>query len=801
MEEAEGVGLEQSSGIVATPREIAAFATAFLLFPASWQVGHVFRSFQLPTISGYLLTGVLCGPHGLAVLTEDSTEALWLADDVCLAVVALAAGCELKFKDINTHLKAVSLISICVFCVTWSVSFSSLLGMASNLDFLKHLSPRSQMSAAGVAATIMVARSPASAIAVMREVDAKGRFTTVALTVSILIDVCIIVTFSLVVEFAHSVHGGGEFNLGASIMIPVAHVAFTLVLGVAAGWVIDYTLRRTRRVELNIKALAPSQRHTNEVQDLRQALAPRQRTSVVQDPRQALAPRQRTSVVQDPHQALAPRQRTGVVQDPRQALAPRQRTSVVQDPRQALAPRQRTSVVQDSRQALAPRQRTGVVQDPRKALAPRQRTSVVQDPRQALAPRQRTGMVQDPRQALAPRQRTSVVQDPRQALAPSQCTSVVQDPRQALAPRQRTSVVQDPRQALAPRQRTSVVQDPRQALAPRQRTSVMQDPRQALAPRQRTSVVQDLRQALAPRQRTSVVQDPRQALAPRQRTSVVQDPCEALAPRQRTSVVQDPRQALAPSQCHTNVVQDPRQALASTALQDPAPGISAPPAHQRGARSVRGVAPRQLTSVVGVLVALAGAFFYIVQDVLKSEPLLACVVAGIYAGNRGDRPGEDMLNTGESLQTITSIVLPLINVSFFTLGGAALDVDSLGKTLEVALMLFVSRLFALFCGASLGSWLAGWPREHIRIAWMAFVTQAGVSIGLAKEVAESFPEWGPSLKSLLVAVIVLNQLVGPPLFKVALIQAGDANPALIQSKLEKPQSGTAIDTALDAILP
>jgi len=55
--------------------------------------------------------------------------------------------------------------------------------------------------------------------------------------------------------------------------------------------------------------------------------------------------------------------------------------------------------------------------------------------------------------------------------------------------------------------------------------------------------------------------------------------------------------------------------------------------------------------------------------------------------------------------------------------------------------------------------------------------RTGVSIGLAKEVAASFPDWGDSLCSLLVSVIVLNQLVGPPLFKLALIQAGDANPA------------------------
>ena len=62
-----------------------------------------------------------------------------------------------------------------------------------------------------------------------------------------------------------------------------------------------------------------------------------------------------------------------------------------------------------------------------------------------------------------------------------------------------------------------------------------------------------------------------------------------------------------------------------------------------------------------------------------------------------------------------------------------------------------------------------------------FVTQAGVSIGLAKQVGLTFPDWGDSLCNLLVSVIVLNQIIGPPLFKIALIQAGDANPDKLPS--------------------
>jgi Trk K+ transport system NAD-binding subunit len=58
---------------------------------------------------------------------------------------------------------------------------------------------------------------------------------------------------------------------------------------------------------------------------------------------------------------------------------------------------------------------------------------------------------------------------------------------------------------------------------------------------------------------------------------------------------------------------------------------------------------------------------------------------------------------------------------------------------------------------------------------MGYVTQAGVGLGLAKEVAVEFPGWGGSFASVMIAVIVLNQIIGPPLMKLALHRAGEAH--------------------------
>jgi Trk K+ transport system NAD-binding subunit/Kef-type K+ transport system membrane component KefB len=149
------------------------------------------------------------------------------------------------------------------------------------------------------------------------------------------------------------------------------------------------------------------------------------------------------------------------------------------------------------------------------------------------------------------------------------------------------------------------------------------------------------------------------------------------------------------------------------------------------------------------------------------EPLFTCMVAGFVVTNR-TRYRNDFAqllhNTG-----------PPVFVVFFTLTGASLALDVLGKTWMIALILFSVRLVAIFLGASGGMALAGAPARHSRIAGMAFITQAGVGLGLSKEVAVSFPGWGETLATVMIAVIVMNQILGPPCFKWALHRAKESH--------------------------
>jgi hypothetical protein len=69
---------------------------------------------------------------------------------------------------------------------------------------------------------------------------------------------------------------------------------------------------------------------------------------------------------------------------------------------------------------------------------------------------------------------------------------------------------------------------------------------------------------------------------------------------------------------------------------------------------------------------------------------------------------------------------------------------------------------------------------------MGLVSQAGVAIGLATLAASVYPELGSAVKVVALAIIPLNELIGPILFRRALAAAGE-----IPAVVENAENGSA----------
>lgn len=145
---------------------------------------------------------------------------------------------------------------------------------------------------------------------------------------------------------------------------------------------------------------------------------------------------------------------------------------------------------------------------------------------------------------------------------------------------------------------------------------------------------------------------------------------------------------------------------------------------------------------------------------LVLEPLLICIIGSFYITNYS----KNRIEFIELLEEIS----PIIYIVFFTLTGASLSLQTLMQVFWIAIALFVLRLLTMVLGGIFGVVAAKDDKKYTFISWMPYVTQAGVALGLTTLIANEFPSWGYEFQTIIIAVIVINQLIGPPLFKMAI---------------------------------
>jgi Kef-type K+ transport system membrane component KefB len=119
-------------------------------------------------------------------------------------------------------------------------------------------------------------------------------------------------------------------------------------------------------------------------------------------------------------------------------------------------------------------------------------------------------------------------------------------------------------------------------------------------------------------------------------------------------------------------------------------------------------------------------------------------------------------------------------VVFFTFSGVGLDLDSLRQLWPIASGFVIWRALLLYGSSRLGARLAGEDRNTRQLSWTAFVAQAGISLGLAELVAQQFPHMGHKIRTFVLAVVAVHQLIGPVLFGWALRRVGEQGRADLQ---------------------
>jgi len=151
---------------------------------------------------------------------------------------------------------------------------------------------------------------------------------------------------------------------------------------------------------------------------------------------------------------------------------------------------------------------------------------------------------------------------------------------------------------------------------------------------------------------------------------------------------------------------------------------------------------------------------------LHFETLLAALAAGLVVENVAPPRGDALKGAVERG------ALPVL-VVFFAAAGTSLRLDVLGSIGAVVCLVALMRVALIRQGSVLGARAAGLDPALGRLSWMGLVSQAGVTLGLAVLVAAEFPDWGPQLQTLVVALSTVHALAGPVAFRAALSRAGE----------------------------
>lgn len=175
---------------------------------------------------------------------------------------------------------------------------------------------------------------------------------------------------------------------------------------------------------------------------------------------------------------------------------------------------------------------------------------------------------------------------------------------------------------------------------------------------------------------------------------------------------------------------------------------------------LRYVSAEMLLFVAAMILVVAEA-----SHALHLELLLVFITAGFVVRN--------LSRFGHALMKPVQLAALPVFVVFFTNAGASIDLSRTAQVLPLALVLAISRAGVYYIAGRIGGKLGGEAASVRHGAWLAYLPQAGVTLGLVGLAAAKLPELAGTITTLGTAVVAVNLFVGPIALRIALRRAGE----------------------------
>lgn len=230
------------------PTLTTTFALAILL-GAGLLGAKLAQLLRLPSVTGFICTGLLLGPSGLDVIKEEHlSENLAHFAEIALMLIAFGIGEHLDWRHLRKSVRSVGYASV---FESWGACLL-VAGGTFAAAWLTRVGPdewtlKEYVCLAALLGGVATATAPAATFHVMRELRASGPLTRTLMAVVALDDGLAIIIFGVVLAVVSTAVGGGEAGLLTAIGHGILESLGSILIGAVCGLLIDIFVHRLKR--------------------------------------------------------------------------------------------------------------------------------------------------------------------------------------------------------------------------------------------------------------------------------------------------------------------------------------------------------------------------------------------------------------------------------------------------------------------------------------------------------------------------------------------------------------------------
>ena len=201
-----------------------------IFFVIAFLVGKLVSKIQLPAILGWLITGMIIGPHALNWMSQSMMDAGWfhIICNIGEILVGMLIGNELILKELKKSGKQI--VTICMFegmmaFIIVTIAFFMFADIPLSIAF--------------VFGAIALATAPAPSLSIVKEYNANGPVAKTLIPLAALDDILAVLVFFVVIGLVSGTMTGEEMKILPIIMMIIVPLAIGAVVGIIGAKILN----------------------------------------------------------------------------------------------------------------------------------------------------------------------------------------------------------------------------------------------------------------------------------------------------------------------------------------------------------------------------------------------------------------------------------------------------------------------------------------------------------------------------------------------------------------------------------